>query len=372
MSKKKAAIVGLGSLGYGSWYKAIKNHPDWEIIGVVDTNTELLENVNNMIPTLTEDDCFMSIDDMIAMGEKGKPDVAIIATPIYTHHILTTEAMDLGINVICEKNMASTIYQGQQMVQAALDNPTLSTAVGTNYRFMTRYWTAHKYFALKDRTETEDIGDIAYIKWNSAGNWGEKRRGWRRWLQEVYLEDMCTHWFDMLRFITGMDVVQIKADTFIPKYSKWKGSSTVFVNLALAHPDDYNHRHNWVWVQLYGDWQRRGPGEDKFEFFCEKGQAELTGSWGLNMKIYQDEDGHKWEENGYMPQTDVLNLGTDFVSQENMLEQMKISIDSKGQKQPNTNFAEAFKSFSVSMAAIDSSRTGKTIWVPDYWKNMDI
>ncbi|MHA1896162.1 MAG: Gfo/Idh/MocA family protein [Promethearchaeota archaeon] len=365
---KKIAIIGFGSQAQ-TWLKAIQRHQDWEVSGVIDTNTELLDHVPGLIPNLTEDDCFMTIDDMIALSDKGKPDAALICTPIYTHHVLVQEAMDLDINVICEKNMASTIYQGRQMVQAALDKPYLSTAVGTQYRYFTKNWTTHKFF-----TEPGEnmIGDLAFIRIASAGNWGEKRRGWRRWLQEIYLEDMCTHWFDLLRYWTGMDIVQVYADTFIPKYSKWKGSSTVFVNLALAHKDDYNHRHNWVWAQIYGDWQARGPGFNSFMFYGEKGQAEQDPMWGMKVKLYLDEDGTKWEEDGYLPQRDIMNLGTDYQGQEIILEMMSRSIDSKGKDQPDTNFIEGFKSFAVSMGAIESSRTGKAVWVPKYWEDMDI
>jgi predicted dehydrogenase len=360
----KTVIIGFGGHARGSWFNNIKKHPDFKLEGIIDSDTELLENVPKMIPGLTEDDCFMSIDDYVEM--KGKPDLAIIATPIYTHHILVTEAMELGINVICEKNMASTIYQGRQMVQAAIDHPELSTAIGTQYRYFTKFWTAHKFFT----TPAENpIGDISYIRWESAGNWGEKRRGWRRWLPEVYLEDMCTHWFDLLRYITGMDVVQVKCDSFIPKYSNWKGSSTTFVNLALANKKDYDNRHNWVWAQLYGDWQARGKNEGHgFHVYCEKGQAKITDSWGLELQLYKDADGHNIEEDGYMPQANIENLGTDFTDQAIILEMTKRCIQSKGKNQPGTNFKEAFKSFAISMAAIDSSRTGQSIWVPDYWK----
>jgi predicted dehydrogenase len=357
----KTAIVGMGGHARGSWYNELKKHPEFQLMGIVDSDTELLTNVGNW--GLSEDQAFMNIDDMVKFGEK--PDLAIVATPIYTHHVLVKEIMDLDINVICEKNMASSIYQGRQMVQAALDKPQLCTAIGTQYRYFSHNWTLHQFFKQKDNP----IGELAYIRWTGAGNWGEKRSGWRRWIQEIYLEDMCTHYFDLLRYITGMDVVQVKADTFIPKYSAWQGSSTAFVNLALAHKDDYHHRHNWVWVQLYGDWQRRGPGEGSEEFFCAKGQAK-RGNFGVELKIYQDDDGHKWEEDGYLP-SDAGNVEDcgNYTGQGVILEMMKRGIESKGKKQPGTHFAEAFKSFAVSQAAIESSRTGQTIFVPDYWKN---
>ena len=361
----KVALVGLGAQAR-SWIKAIRKHPDFEIFSVIDTDTELLENVKKIVPEIDEDNCFLSIDDLVALS--SKPDVAIIITPIYTHHVLVQEAMDYNIHVICEKNMASTIYQGRQLVQYAIDKPHLATAVGTQYRYFTEWWTVRKFFREGDCT----IGDLAFIRWSAPGNWGEKRRGWRRWLQEIYIEDMMTHWFDLLRYITGMDIVQIYCDTFIPKYSKWKGSSTAFANVALAHKDDYNHRHNWVWAQLYGDWQKRGPCNSEFMFFCSKGEAKLNAPWGLEIKRYLDEEGYKYEEDGYLPQADIMNLGTNYTGQEIILEMVKRSIQSNGKYQPETNFKEAFKSFAVSMGAIESSRTGKAVWVPKYWQDMNL
>jgi predicted dehydrogenase len=211
------------------------------------------------------------------------------------------------------------------------------------------------------------------MRWESAGNWGEKRTGWRRWIPEIYLEDMATHWFDLMRYITGMDVVQVKCDTFIPKYSKWQGTSTVFCNLALATPENYKHRKNWVWCQLYGDWQNRGPGYDNFKFFCEKGQAAINKqAGGLDTLQYLDEEGHKYEDDGFITMNSIENLGVPYTGQGILLEMAKRSMDSKGKNQPGTHFAEAFKSFAITMAAIESSRTGNSVWVPKYWEDLGI
>ncbi|MBD3187183.1 hypothetical protein GF325_10170 [Candidatus Bathyarchaeota archaeon] len=363
MAKKSTVIVGMGSHATG-WRRNILAHPDFELTGIVDTDTELLENMH--LFGLEDDDGFINIDDYVM--DKGVPDLAVIATPIYTHHVLVKEAMDHGINVICEKNMASTIYQGRQMVQLALDYPDLTTAIGHQYRFFTRNWLLKAFLQ-----EHNDLGDLAYMRLASAGNWGEKRRGWRRWLQEVYLEDMAPHHFDILRYITGLDIVQVKADTFIPRYSHWQGSSTVFANLALAHPDDYNHRSNWIWAQYYGDWQARGPKKNYFDLYFEKGHVQEGGSW-LNIARYTDEDGNKWEEDGFlaMDAGDIEHMGTDYQSQMIILEQVSRSIDSGGKNQPLNRFTDIFKSFAVSMCAIESSRTGKAVWVPDTWKGLGI
>src|SRR6056297_889987 len=363
--KYSVAILGYGGMGRG-WHKWINKHPDFQLDYIIDTNTELLENLeDNEIVEVGK--TYTNIDNLVKLAEKV-PDVVVIATPIYTHHVLVREVMDYDIHTICEKNMASTIYQGRQMVDLALEKPKVCTAVGTNYRYNPSRWAAKQFLSKEDCP----IGDLAFMRWEQAGNWGEKRSGWRRFLQEIYLEDMCTHWFDLLRYQTGMDVVQVKCDTFIPKYSAWQGSSTCFVNCALAHPDDYDHRHNWVWVQLYGDWQRRGPGYDKFEYFGGEGQAELDASWGMKLKIYQDEDGKKWDEDGFIPMDagSIEGLDVPYQGQGIILEMMRRGIDSKGKNQPGTNYKDAFKSFAVSMAAIESSRNGHSVYVPKYWDGL--
>lgn len=369
MANKKCVIVGFGGHARGGWLRSIKGHPDWDLVGIVDTDTELLSNVEQITNGLVEEDqAYMKLEELKLYGEI--PDLAIVATPIPTHHVIVKEAIDLGINVICEKNMASTIYQGKQMVQMALDHPELSTAMGTQRRYMTNHWTAKQYL----NSDECELGTLNFIQWNDAFNWGLYRDGWRQWLQELFAEDQMIHWFDLLRWITEMDIVQVRADSFIPRGIDWQGSSTIIANLALAKPEDYHDRHNWVWCRFYGDWQRKGPRDDHTslkEFSGTKGRMKIKGPW-VELWLYTDKLGNKWEEDGVMPKQDICNLGTDFDGQRIILEQMKRSINSKGKKQPDNNFTDVFKSFAAVMGAIESSRTGKAVFVPDYWKYMDI
>ncbi|NMC07417.1 MAG: Gfo/Idh/MocA family oxidoreductase [Candidatus Lokiarchaeota archaeon] len=368
MAKKKVVIIGFGGHAR-SWLHSIKGHPDFELVGIIDVDTEMLENIGQLGPDLKNVATDTAIEDYVKFNEK--PDLAIIATPIFTHHSLVREVLKLGINVICEKNLASTLQQGRQMVQAALDHPELCTATGFQNRFNPGFWSAKQYLA----QEEPSIGELGFIKWQDFGYRGESRWGWRRHLAEIYPEDQCPHWFDVIRWITGMDIVQVKADTFMPRYSEWHGASTICANLALAKPGEYRHRHNWVWAQLFGDWQLGGPPHSSFEFFGKKGQFSVAGL-GLDIKVYPDMSNRtKFEEDGYLPVDAGPIRGTKYTGQQVILEQMSRGIDSKGKIQPDTNFVEAYKSFAVSMCAIESSHAGKAVWVPDTWadfKGVDI
>ncbi|MHA1732534.1 MAG: Gfo/Idh/MocA family protein [Promethearchaeota archaeon] len=369
MSNKKAVIVGLGGHARSAWLRALRQHEDWDLIGVVDTDTELLENAPHILKEfgVEEDMGFMKISELIQFGEK--PDLAIVATPIPTHHVLVKEAMDAGINVICEKNMASTIYQGRQMVQLALEHPELSTALGFQRRYTVPMWTGRKFFA---ETADEMVGMLNFIRWYEAFNWGLYREGWRQWLPDLYIEDQAPHWLDLLRYLTGLEIVQARCDMFIPRGSDWQGSGTVIANLALAHPDDYNHRHNWVWCQFYGDWQRRGPRLDEREFSFERGRAKIGGPWGVELLLYTNADGTKWEEDGILPDSDIEKMGVKYQEQAMILEMTKRCIDSGGKQQPGTNFLDTFKSFAATRACVESSRTGKAVFVPKYWEDLPI
>ncbi|MHA1368771.1 MAG: Gfo/Idh/MocA family protein [Promethearchaeota archaeon] len=365
-SKKTVVIIGFGGIAR-SWLRNIRQHDDWELIGIVDIDTELLENVPRLVPEIDDDQTYTSIEHAVMFGEK--PDLAIICTPIHTHHGLAKEVMDLGINVIVEKNMASNIPQGRQLVQYAIDHPELCTAVGTQYRYGTHLWVAKQFFAQEDCP----IGQLGMILWEDYGYRGEKRWGWRRFLQDIYLEDMSVHWFDTLRYVTGMNIVQVKADVFMPRYSEWHGSSTIFANLVLAKPEDYGDRHKWVWCNFAGDWQKQGPTSSRQEFYGKKGFAKID-NFGVVFYTYKnphdttknfEEDCYLAMDCGPMEGIDVPYTGQGFI-----LEQMSRGIDSGGEIQPGTNFKEAFKSFAVSMACRESSFTGQSVWVPKYWKGL--
>lgn len=364
----KAVIIGYGGMGR-SWERDIINHPDWEVSGIIDVDTEMLENFSDKF----DENVFPSIETCVQLSHK--PDLAIIATPIYTHNSLTREVMDLGINVMCEKNMASTIYQARQMVQKAIDNPNILTGVGTQYRYGTGPWTARKFFEQNLNDDAElSIGKLGMINWQSNDYRGETRWGWRRFLQEVYLEDMSVHWFDTIRYMTGLEVTQIKADLFMPQYSDWHGSSEIYAQFALAHPDDFNHRHNWVWVQLYGGWQKRGPTGNNFIIYGGKGQANVDSPWGVELKLYTDKNNStKFEEDGFIPADAGPIEGYEkYQGHGTMLEMYKKGIEDNCKTQCGTHFREAIKSFSIAMAAMDASRSGNTIWVPDYYKDLDL
>ncbi len=73
---------------------------------------------------------------------KGEVDAAIVAVPPKFHCPVTCDLLDMGIHVLCEKPIAMTTAEAQQMMVAAKKNDRILT-VG----FMTRYMRSARMFA---------------------------------------------------------------------------------------------------------------------------------------------------------------------------------------------------------------------------------
>lgn len=374
-------IVGAGGHAQ-SWKAYINAHEGWKLVGIVDTDTEKLQHVT--LWGVPEENAYPTIEDAVRWGDE-KIDAALIATPIPTHHLLATQAIEYGLHVIVEKNMATTIEQARAMVKLARNHPELCTMVGTQYRFRPLWWTVHQLLH-----EDDAIGRLSVVRARSTAFSGVMRAGWRAWLEDIYTNDMMIHHMDVLRYTTGLEFIMIQACVFKPIWSKWLGVSSVIMNFVMAPKGKEQEKDEWIHGQYYGDWQGTGlkvDWEDTFEFYGPKGSIRIeppaerqASAWekgplmplagepmGTHITLYQDNQGGKQTVTEVEKRTDVEHHPQGFIDQMYMLDDLYQCIQSGGQRQPMVNFEEAYKSFLATRLAVLSSQTGKTIWVPDYW-----
>ena len=164
-------IVGCGGHAR-SWLSYIKINPHWKLVGIIDTDTEKLMHPD--LWDVPEECAYPSIEEAVKFSDEPI-DAVLLTTPIPTHHLLAINAMELGLNVICEKSMAETLEEGQKMVKVAQNHPDLCTVMGTQYRFRPMWWT------LKTLLQDQEgpIGKVAEIKATSLAKQGNQRSGWR-------------------------------------------------------------------------------------------------------------------------------------------------------------------------------------------------
>lgn len=135
-----------------------------------------------------------------------------LTTPNRLHRDQVLAALSAGKHVICEKPLAMTTAEADELVRAAADHPHLVCAVNYNVRF---YPLALHARALVHRGE---IGDVLHVSGSYFQDWllYPTDFNWRVLSEEGgelrAVGDVGTHWLDLVTFITGLDVESVLAD----------------------------------------------------------------------------------------------------------------------------------------------------------------
>ena len=122
--KIKVAVIGVGYLG--KFHARIySEHPDVDLIGVVDTHSGQVEEIASQYSTTAYSD-FNDVLDQV--------DAVSIVVPTTYHHEIAMPFIQQGVNVLLEKPIAATVDQAQQLVQAA-DKYNVTLQIGHLERF---------------------------------------------------------------------------------------------------------------------------------------------------------------------------------------------------------------------------------------------
>ncbi len=192
MSKKvKFGAVGASGMGLNH-IRSIAHHPKMELVAICDKNPERLEIAK------TEVDCPAYYTDWHDLINDPNVEAVVLCIPDRLHKEMTVEALKAGKQVLCEKPMALTIEECEQMREAEKKYGQ-RLMVGQICRYAPGFQLAKK---LVDRGE---IGELFYVESEYAHDYA-KSRGADEWrvdpLREPFLGGGC-HAVDLLRWIAG-------------------------------------------------------------------------------------------------------------------------------------------------------------------------
>jgi predicted dehydrogenase len=108
----RLAIVGCGAITRASHLPSIKRLPDFQVAVLCDTNTRSAELVR------AEFDLNCEVTARVA-DLKGKVDAAIVATPPRFHAPVAIQLFEMGIDVMCEKPLATSVAEAERLVAVA-------------------------------------------------------------------------------------------------------------------------------------------------------------------------------------------------------------------------------------------------------------
>ena len=122
--KIKVAVIGVGYLG--KFHARIySQHPDVELIGVVDTHRDQANEIASNYSTQPYTDYQTLLD---------KVDAVSIVVPTTYHYQVAMPFINAGVNILLEKPIAATVEQARELVKAA-DERNLVLQIGHLERF---------------------------------------------------------------------------------------------------------------------------------------------------------------------------------------------------------------------------------------------
>jgi predicted dehydrogenase len=199
VEKTRFGCIGLKGIGQ-THLNAIKNVEDAQLIAVVDIREDVAQRVG-------EEHQVDFYTDYREMLERDDLDVVCIGTPHYLHHPMTIHALKAGKHVLCEKPLAMTVRQADEMCETA-------RSVGRKLGVFHQRRTSASSGVLKSMLEKETLGKLLRIVWMACSMRTQKyfdSDAWRgTWAQEGggVLINQTVHDLDMIGYLFG-DVVEV-------------------------------------------------------------------------------------------------------------------------------------------------------------------
>ncbi|SFW40869.1 Predicted dehydrogenase [Sinomicrobium oceani] len=255
-------------------------YDSYQLVGGVfnpdlEQNTGFAEKIG--IPT---DRVYKDFDTLIAeelkLPETERMQVVSILTPNFLHFPMAKKLLENGFNVICEKPMTTT-YEEAGILRDTLDKSKTIFAVTYTY---TGYPMIRQ---MKEMIASGAIGTVQKIDVQYYQGWinpiihdkAKRSTTWRLDPEKSGISccigDIGTHAFDMIEYVTGMEVKEILADlNYVYSDNKMDVDGTVllrfseFVKGLIRTSQIATGEENNFTVSIYGNkgglkWEQENP-----------------------------------------------------------------------------------------------------------------
>jgi len=230
MEKIKVAIFGTGFMGRVHT-EALRRLGNVEVAGVAGRTLDATRRFANDLGI-----DWATADYSELLADKDIRAVHI-CTPNSLHYPMAAAAMKAGKHVLCEKPLASTVSEAEEMVSMAAQK-NLANCTLYNIRSYPQIQN------LRRLCEAGEFGDIYVVQGTYSQDWLLYDTDWN-WRIESgpsrTFADIGTHWCDLVEHVTGLRMTSLCADlqTFHKTRKKPKGSVETFSGKTLQ-PSEYN------------------------------------------------------------------------------------------------------------------------------------
>lgn len=269
MKKIRFGVIGTGRIGRLHVENLLRYIPQAEVFAVADVMIDLAKEwaAEQGIERI-----FADYKELLALPEI---DAVIVATPTDTHSEVSIAAAEAGKHVFCEKPIDMDIERIKEVIEV-VKKAGVKFQTGFNRRF------DHNFRRVRDHVESGLIGDPHIVRVTSRDpapppvSYIESSGG-------LYF-DMMIHDFDMVRFLSGSEVVAVTAHgaNLIDEAIKEAGDiDTAVVTLELA---------NGALAVIDNSRQAVYGYDQRVEVFGSKGQAVAYNDKPSTVEVYTEEN----------------------------------------------------------------------------------
>jgi predicted dehydrogenase len=213
MKTIKVGVAGLGFIG-PAHIEALRRIPGIEVVAISETSEELAKSKAEQlgIPKY-----FGSFAELL----NENIDCVHICTPNFLHFKMAKAALLAGKHVVCEKPLATTIAEGEELLALANEKGLIHAV-----HFNIRYYPLVRQ--MKVMSEKGELGEIYSIIGSYLQDWLFYSTDYN-WRLEPDLSgkskavaDIGSHLMDLLEYISGLKITEVIADfkTIHPKRKK--------------------------------------------------------------------------------------------------------------------------------------------------------
>ncbi|MDQ6701312.1 MAG: Gfo/Idh/MocA family oxidoreductase [Acidobacteriota bacterium] len=179
-------------------------------------------------------------DDYRKLLQDPEIDAVHICTPNAVHFPMAKDALEAGKHVVCEKPLATSVAEAQELVDLA-KRKNLANCTHHNLRY---YPMVQQ---IRRMREAGELGDIYAVQGTYSQDWLMYDTDWN-WRIETKengrsraFADIGTHWCDMVEHLTGLRITSLCADlqTFHKTRKKPKMAVETFAGKTVS-PADYD------------------------------------------------------------------------------------------------------------------------------------
>jgi UDP-N-acetyl-2-amino-2-deoxyglucuronate dehydrogenase len=211
MKQFTVALIGCGRISFKHIEGFVAGKEKMTLIACCDPLLERAEEKATDYQKAIPHAEVKTYKDYKTMLEELQPDIVTIATESGKHKAIAIDCLNAGSHVICEKPMALSTSDAQEMIDCAKKN-NKKLAVCFQNRFNAPIQK------LREAYEKNRFGRVLHgmvqIRWNRNEAYYAEAPWRGTWEQDGgTLMNQCTHGIDLLQWMMGEDAVRVQAQT---------------------------------------------------------------------------------------------------------------------------------------------------------------